>query len=219
MTDVKQIINLVKKDILLEVRQQYTFYGIILYVASTIFVIYLTMGQPEEQIWNGLFWIVQLFICTNAVAKSFLSESKGRMLYFYTIAGARVFILSKLFFNLMLMLVMSLLSLIIFTLLLNNPLHNALLFVGITTLGGISLSLVFTFLSAIAAKAMQQAALMAILGFPLILPQLLLLMKITTPAFSNVIQESWGQMVILLVGLDVMIILLAVILFPFLWRD
>jgi heme exporter protein B len=124
MTDVKQIINLVKKDILLEVRQQYTFYGIILYVASTIFVIYLTMGQPEEQIWNGLFWIVQLFICTNAVAKSFLSESKGRMLYFYTIAGARVFILSKLFFNLMLMLVMSLLSLIIFTLLLNNPLHK-----------------------------------------------------------------------------------------------
>lgn len=219
MLEVKQIIHLVKKDILLEIRQQYTFYGIILYVASTIFVIYLTMGQPEEQIWNGLFWIVQLFICTNAVAKSFLSESKGRMLYFYTIAGARVFILSKLLFNLMLMLVMSLLSLIIFTLLLHNPLHNAMLFIAITALGGISLSLVFTFLSAIAAKAMQQASLMAILGFPLILPQLLLLMKITTPAFSNVIQESWGQLVIMLVALDVMIVSLAVILFPFLWKD
>ncbi|MBX2931136.1 MAG: heme exporter protein CcmB [Chitinophagaceae bacterium] len=215
----KQILTLVKKDILLELRQQYTFYGILLYVASTIFVIYLSMGQPEEQVWNGLFWVVQLFICINAVAKSFLAESKGRMLYFYTIAGAKDFIISKLIFNVLLMLLMSLISLLLFTLLLSNPLHNALLFIGITCLGGVSISLVFTFLAAIAAKAQQQAALMAILGFPLIIPQLLLLMKITTPAFAQVIQESWWQMTFLLVALDVMIVMLAVILFPFLWKD
>ncbi len=219
MNNYKQIITLVKKDVLLEMRQQYTFYGILLYVASTIFVIYLSMGQPEEQIWNGLFWIVQLFICINAVAKSFLAESKGRMLYFYTISGAKDFIISKLIFNVLLMLLMSLISLLLFTLLLSNPLHNAVLFIGITCLGGISLSLVFTFLAAIAAKAQQQAALMAILGFPLIIPQLLLLMKITTPAFSQVIQESWWQMAILLIALDVMIVVLAIILFPFLWKD
>jgi len=64
---------LVKKDLLLELRQQYTFYGVLLYVASTIFVIYLSVGQPEEQVWNSLFWIVQLFVCVNAVAKSFFA--------------------------------------------------------------------------------------------------------------------------------------------------
>jgi len=215
----KHILTLIKKDFLLELRQQYTFYGLLLYVASTIFVIYLSIGQPEENVWNGLFWIVQLFISINAVAKSFLAESKGRMFYFYTIAGARDFIISKLIFNLILMLLMSITSLLLFTLLLSNPLYNAFLFVAITCLGGVSLSLVFTFLSAIAAKAQQQAALMAILGFPLIIPQLLLLMKITTPAFSNVVQESWGQMVIMLIALDVMVVMLSIILFPFLWKD
>ena len=219
MSSVKHIVTLVKKDVLLEVRQQYTFYGILLYVASTIFIIYMSMGQPEEQVWNGLFWVVQLFICLNAVAKSFLAESRGRMLYFYTIAGAKDFIISKLLFNLLLMLVMSVLSLLLFILLLNNPLHNALLFVGITCLGGISLSLVFTFLAAIAAKAQQQAALMAIMGFPLIIPQLLLLMKIAQPAFAQVIQQGWWQMTALLFGLDAMIVVLAIILFPFLWKD
>jgi heme exporter protein B len=219
MANYKQIYTLIKKDLLLELRQQYTFYGILLYVASTIFVIYLSMGQPEEQVWNGLFWVVQLFICINAVAKSFLAETKGKMLYFYSIAGAKDFIISKLIFNLLLMLLMSIISLLLFVLLLSNPLHNALLFVGITCLGGISISLVFTFLAAIAAKAQQQAALMAILGFPLIIPQLLLLMKITTPAFSAVIQESWWQMTLALIALDVMIIALAIILFPFLWKD
>lgn len=219
MQSYKHIFSLVKKDVLLEVRQQYTFYGILLYVACTIFVIYLSMGQPEVQVWNGLFWVVQLFVCVNAVAKSFLAESKGRMLYFYTIAGARDFILSKLIFNVLLMLCMSLISLLLFVLLLDNPLNNALVFIGITCLGGISLSLVFTFLAAIAAKAQQQAALMAIMGFPVIIPQLLLLMKISTPAFATVIQQGWLQMILLLIALDVMVVILALILFPFLWKD
>ncbi|MFN3665021.1 MAG: heme exporter protein CcmB [Sediminibacterium sp.] len=213
------ILALVKKDLLLEMRQQYTLYGILLYVASTIFVVYLSMGQPEDTVWNGLFWVIQLFVCVNAVAKSFLAEGRGRMLYFYTIAGPVDFVLAKLLFNLILMLVMSLLSLLIFSLLLGNPLYNFLQFTFIACLGGISLSLVFTFLAAIAAKAQQQSAMVAIMGFPLIIPQLLLLMKIAGTGFSDVIQAGWWQMIAMLAGFDILVVVLAVILFPFLWKD
>ncbi|HRI21302.1 MAG TPA: heme exporter protein CcmB [Panacibacter sp.] len=215
----KHIITLIKKDLLLEVRQQYTFYGVLLYVASTIFVVYLSMGQPEEEVWNALFWVIQLFVCVNAVAKSFLQDSKGRMLYYYSAAGARDFILSKLAFNAMLMMLMSLLSLFVFTILLGNPLIHVIQFIGISFLGGIGLSFIFTFLAAIAAKAQQQAALMAIMGFPIIIPQLLLLGRIAKSAFSPVLQAGLWQMVLLLIGLDILIVLLAVILFPFLWKD
>lgn len=213
------IITLFKKDLLLEIRQQYSFYGILLYVSCTVFVLYLAMGRPENDVWNGLFWMIQLFVCVNAVAKSFLQESKGRMLYFYSIAGPRDYILSKLLFNAVLMLVMSITSLLLFMLLMGNPLMQPLQFLGLALLGGLSLSLVFTFLAAIAAKAQQQAALMAILGFPIIIPQLLLLMKIANIAFSSVIQAGLGQMIWLLVGLDIMVIVLSIILFPFLWKD
>jgi heme exporter protein B len=218
MRSVNHILSLFKKDLLLEIRQQYTFYGIILYVAATIFVLYLAMGQPEQTVWNGLFWMIQLFICINAVAKSFLQESRGRMLYFYSIAGPRDFVLSKLLFNSILMIVMSLVSLVIFQLLLGNPLQHFLTFTGIVCLGGWSLSLVFTFLAAIAARAQQNAAMMAILGFPLIIPQILVLMRISNAAF-DVVQSGLGEMIALLFGLDVLVIALAVILFPFLWKD
>lgn len=214
-----KIITLIKKDLLLEVRQQYTFYGILLYVASTIFVLYLAMGSPDEKVWNGLFWMIQLFICVNAVAKSFLQESRGRMLYFYSIAGARDFVISKLIFNAGLMLVMSIVSLLLFQLLLGDPLESPFMFVGIVCLGGCSLSLVFTFLAAIAARAQQNAAMMAIMGFPLIVPQVLLLMRISNATFSDVIQAGIGQIVLLLVALDIMVVILATILFPFLWKD
>ena len=219
MSAPQPIWQLFKKDLLLESRQQYTLYGILLYVASTIFVLYLSMGEPEENSWNGLFWIVLLVVCVNAVAKSFLQESRGRMLYFYSIAGARDFVLSKLLFNLFLMVCMSLLSLLLFTLLLGNPLEHLGLFMLITCLGGGSISLVFTFLAAIAARAQQSTALMAVMGFPIIIPQILLLMKISAVAFSSVVQAGLWQMIALLIGLDIMVVVLAVILFPFLWKD
>ncbi|MCA6473236.1 MAG: heme exporter protein CcmB [Chitinophagaceae bacterium] len=219
MKSLSLIWQLVKKDLLLESRQQYTFYGMLLYVASTIFVIYQTMGQPDEKSWNGLFWIVLLFVCVNAVAKSFLQESQSRLLYFYTIAGARDFVLSKLLFNMLLMAGMGLLSLVLFTVLLGNPLEHAGKFLLITCLGGASIGLVFTFLAAIAARARQSTALMAVMGFPLIIPQLLLLMKIAAIAFSTVIQSGLAEMIALLIALDIMVVLLSVILFPFLWKD
>jgi heme exporter protein B len=218
MSSVRHILTLFKKELLLEVRQQYSFYGILLYIGATIYVLFMTMDEPEAQVWNGLFWVIQLFICINAVAKSFLQESRGRMLYFYSIVSPGNFVLSKLLFNSALMLIMSLLSLVMFMLFLGNPIQKALPFTGLVLLGGWSLSLIFTFLAAIAARAQQNAAIMAVLGFPLIIPQLLLLSQLANATFNPVLPFH-GSTIALLVALDGMVIILAVILFPFLWKD
>jgi len=213
------IFTLFKKDILLEFRQQYSFYGVLLYVASTIFVLYMAMGQPENLVWNGLFWMMQLFICVNAVAKTFLQEGRGRQLYFYSLCSPVHFMLARMIFNGALMLLMNLISLLLFTVLLGSPLSHPYLFLGISCFGAVSISLVFSFLAAIAARAQQNAALMAILGFPLIIPQLMLLMRLSALAFSDVYQSGLVSIVLLLACFDIMVVLLSVILFPFLWKD
>ena len=216
-----RIFTLFKKDLLLELRQKHTFYGIILYVASTIFVLFLAFpDKPDAIVWNSLFWVIQLFVCVNTVAKSFLQESRGRMLYFYSISSPIEFIIAKLLFNVLLMAMMSLVSLILFFIFLDNPTADSLRFTGIVLLGGTSLSLVFTLMSAIAAKAQQNAALIAILGFPVILPILLLLMQLSKSAFAEVFRDgALLQIAGLIVLMDVLVIVLAVILFPFLWKD
>ncbi len=218
ISSFRHILTLFKKDLLLEIRQQYSFYGILLYIGATIFVLFMAIEEPESKVWNGLFWVIQLFICINAVAKSFLQENRGRMLYFYSIASPVAFVIAKLLFNSLLMLVMSLLSLLLFTLFLGNPMEKAGQFIGLVLLGGWSLSLVFSFLAAIAAKAQQNAAIMAVLGFPIIIPQLILLMRLSNAAFAPLLTIPLTT-VLLLIALDAMIILLAVILFPFLWKD
>lgn len=216
-----RITALLKKDILLELRQQHTFYGILLYIASTVFVLYLSMPEsPDGNVWNSLFWVIQLFVCVNTVAKSFLQESRGRMLYFYSIASPVEFIIAKLLFNTILMVIMSLVSLLLFFSFLANPVTDSLRFTGIVLLGGTSISLVFTLMSAIAAKAQQNAALIAILGFPVILPQLLLLMRLSKSAFSEVFRDGAVLQLSGLVGLmDMLVLVMAVILFPYLWKD
>lgn len=218
MESLRRILTLFKKDLLLEMRQQYSFYGLLLYIVSTIFVLYMTMEEPEAKVWNGLFWVIQLFICINAVAKSFLQENRGRMLYFYSVTGPRDFVLAKLLFNSVLMLLMSLMSLFLFSLFLGLPVKKIFPFIGLVILGGWGLSLVFTFLAAIAAKAQQNAAVMAILGFPIIIPQLMLLLKLSNTVFSSTWVIPMAS-VFLLGALNLLVILLAVILFPFLWRD
>lgn len=219
MSFITKTAALVKKELLLEWRQQYAFYGILLYVASTVFVMYIAMRRPEGTIWNALFWIIQLFITVNTVAKSFLQESPGRMLYFYSLAGAAEFMIAKLVYNVLLMLVMSGLSLLLYVILLGNPLINIPFFIGIVCLGGISLALVFTMLAAIAAKAGQNAALMAIMGFPIIIPTLIILVNISKTAFLPVFQPGLMKMILLLCSLDVLVIALSLILFPFLWKN
>jgi heme exporter protein B len=216
----RPVILLIRKDLLLESRQRHAFYGVLLYVLSTVFVLYLCLEQPEAETWNALFWVTQLFVCINAVAKAFLQESRGRMLYFHTLVSPAEFMMGKLVYNLLLMTVMNAASLLLFMAFMGDPTTDALRYAGISWLGSAGLAMVFTMLAAIASKALQQASLMAILGFPLILPQLLLLLRLSRTAFGEGFAATDPtQVVLLLLALDASVAVLALILFPFLWKD
>ncbi len=217
---MQHTIHLIKKDLLIEWRMQQNLYGILVYTISTIFILYLAAGQPESTQWNALFWITQLFIVVNAVVKSFVGEPSGRFLYYYTLVSPNAYLFSKMALNVVYMFILSTIAMLLFRFFLGDPVVNPLLFWGISMLGGIGLSLIFTMLSAIAAKAKQQASLIAILGFPIIIPQLLLLIKLSKAAFGEVFREGavW-QITGLLVALNILVIIMASVLFPYIWKD
>ena len=212
-------ISLVKKDLLMEWRQKHTLFGVVLYVGATVFVIYMMSGQPETRIWNALFWITQLFVATNAVAKSFLQEHVTRFRYYFTLVKPTTFLLAKMVYSILLMFIMSLVSLLLFYIMLGWPLAQGGVFIMITMAGSLSLSAVFTFLSAIAARAHQNSALMAILGFPLVTPVLMILSKLAVKALEPVYMPGWSSLALVLLSLDVLVIFLGLILFPFLWQE
>jgi heme exporter protein B len=79
--------------------------------------------------------------------------------------------------------------------------------------------ILFTLLSAVAAKAQQNAALMAILGFPLIIPLLLVLIKLSHIALTiSDVNYPIGLIGILL-GYNILLFMLSNLLFPFIWKE
>ncbi len=203
----------------MEWRQKHTLFGVLLYVGATVFVIYMMSGQPESRTWNALFWITQLFVAVNSVAKSFLQEHPHRYRYYFTLVKPATFLLAKMVYSILIMFVMSLVSLLLYYIMLGWPLVQGGLFIIITMVGSLSLSAVFTFLSAIAARANQNAALMAILGFPLVTPVLMILSKLALKALEPVYMPGWSSLALVLISLDILVIFLGVILFPFLWQE
>ncbi|HOZ50868.1 MAG TPA: heme exporter protein CcmB [Chitinophagaceae bacterium] len=215
----KRIAKLIEKDLLLEWRQKYSIYGLLLYLCSAIFAINVMQEKPESEVWNTLFWIILLFVSVNAVAKSFLQEHKNRNIYYYTVHHPKEIIISKLIYNVVLMMAMSLISFFLFAVLLGNPIMNFSKFLLMVVVGGLSLSLLFTLLSAIASKAGGNSALIAILGFPLVVPQLILLADLSKPLFMTMLVIGWWKFFFVLIALDILVIVLSIILFPFLWKE
>src|SRR3954468_22283383 len=107
-----QIGELVKKEFLLEFRQKASLGGILIYVVSTVFVSALCIKNAIPiYVWNALFWIILLFASVTISTKSFMKEGKGLGLFNYINYSARSFILSKIVFNMALMVAISLITL------------------------------------------------------------------------------------------------------------
>lgn len=126
---VNQIKQLVLKELKLEMRNKYALGGILLYVVSTVFVSYLSFKKIiNPATWNALFWIILLFASINGVAKSFIGETRGRLLYYYTLTSPQAVIISKIIYNSILLIVISGLCLLVYGLFVGNIIQDLLLF-------------------------------------------------------------------------------------------
>jgi heme exporter protein B len=216
----REIKYLVLKEIRLELKQKYVLNGILLYLVSTVFVTYLAFDRVIDiSTWNSLFWIILLFVSVNGISKSFVQESPARYIYYYTIASPQSIILSKILYNLLLMSILSSLSFGLFLLLMGNLVTNIPLFLMALLLGSFGLASVLTMVSAIASRASNNFSLMAILSFPIVLPLLTTLMRISHQALNS---PEWGASqgyLIVLVTINLAVIALGYLLFPYLWKD
>lgn len=210
---------LLKKEFLLEWRQRYAISGILLYVFSTVFIIYTAFVRVEPRTWNTLFWMVMLFASVNAVAKSFLQENGARQLYYYQLADPLSVIFAKMVYNTLLLLVLGCLTYGAFVLFAGDPVRNHGLFLAAVLLGSLGFSITFTFISAISAKTNNSATLMAILSFPLVIPILMTLIKITANALALIQDSTVDQDIYILIAIDLLLTGIAMVLIPFLWKD
>ena len=217
---MKEITHLIRKEISLEWKSKYSFNGLLLYVISTIFVCYLSFKQIiDPPTWNALFWIIMLFASVNAVAKSFMTENRGRLLYYYTLTTASAVIISKTVYNVLLLLVLSLINLLFYSIFIGNLVQDLPMFIIGMILGCMGFASIMTLISAIASKAGGNSTLMAILSFPILIPLLITIIRFTKNAMDGLAWSVNYKFLIILLALNLLTMALSYLLFPYLWRE
>jgi heme exporter protein B len=219
MNMLQQTMRLLWRDWILEWRTRYALSGIVLYVLATIVLVYSALIDIQPKVWNAIFWVIILFAAVSAIVKSFVQESQSRQLYYYNLVHPLALLLAKMIYNTSLLFLLSLLSWGALALLTGNPVKETGLFILAIFLGSMGLSIAFTFVSAISAKAQNSATLMAILGFPVIIPILLTLVKIGANALRLIQDTSISSDILILVAINLVLLSVSILLYPFLWRD
>ncbi|WP_140937778.1 heme exporter protein CcmB [Sphingobacterium lumbrici] len=219
MSFFQQVKTLISKDVLLEWRSKHAINSILLYIVSTVFVCYQAFKSVDTLVWNALFWIILLFASINAISRSFVQESQYRQLYYYSIASAKAIILSKIIYNILLMTFLSVIAYLVYSVIFKNPVGDPSLYFIAILLGSISFATVFTMVSGISSKTGNNSTIMAILSFPVIIPLLIVLIKLSQNALQGLERSiSYGEIGVLL-AINVITITISLLLFPYLWRD
>lgn len=217
----QEIKALIYKDVQLEWRNKYAINGLLLYIVSTIYISYLSFRSNSINpiTWNTLFWIIILFSAITAISKSFIQEREGRLLYLYSMVSAESLIISKIIFNSLILLILAILGFVFYILIMGNPVQDILMYLFSIIFGSIGFASCLTLVASIASKSENSAMLMAVLSFPIIIPMLLLILKISKSAMDGLEKSTSYDEILILSAIDAIVIVLSVILFPYLWRS
>lgn len=206
-----------------EFRKKAIFFSLVLYLISLVFINYLALGLQNRSLapslWSALFWMAVLSTLVNAIAKSFINDRSGTMLYLYSLVSPEKIIASKILYGFMLCTGISFAGFLFFGLWLNNPIQDTPLFLVTLMLSSFGFSAALSLLSAIASKTNNGSMVMAILSFPIIIGLLLMSIKITKNCIDGLEWVASQNELLMLVAINLMAAAVSYLLFPYIWRS
>lgn len=180
------------KDAAQELRRRVAIASVFFFAATAIALVSYAVGPfgipPEARagLDASLLWILLFFSAATGLPRAFVREEEtGTGLALRKLSPGAVVLAGKSLFNFVLFLAIATLSVPAFAILLEWRVGSPAALVAVILLGGLGLSIVSTFLSALVARAGQRNVLFVVVSFPLLVPLLL-------PAIAATIEASQG---------------------------
>jgi heme exporter protein B len=137
----------------------------------------------------------------------------------YSLASPQAIILSKAIYNALFLCVVSLIIFFMYSMFIGNLVQDSLYFFIAVLLGSIGFGFLLTMVSAIASKAGNNLSLMAVLSFPLLIPMLITLIKLSKNAVDGLDRSVSNPLIIMTAGINIIAVALMYILFPYVWKE
>jgi len=114
---------------------------------------------------------------------------------------------------------LALMGYLLFSIFIDNPLQDKGLFMLTLLLSSFGFSACLSLISAIASKTNNSNILMAVLSFPVIIALLLMVIKITKNALDGLAFVESQDELLNLLAINCIMVALAYLLFPYIWRS
>lgn len=210
------------KDMRLELRTRSALNAILMFGVTTLAVVSFSLGQSNlsPKIMSALFWVIMFFSAMSGLAQTFIREEEtGTSLALKLTADADSIYLGKLFFNLTLLTMMTLIITPMFFIFTDAPTNNLFPFLVVLVLGIFGLVSATTIVAAIIAKASTKGALFAVLSFPILMVLLMSLVSASEKIFDNQTLADASSEVQFLIAYVVVMTTASILLFKFVWRE
>ncbi|MBL7979649.1 MAG: heme exporter protein CcmB [Bacteroidetes Order II. Incertae sedis bacterium] len=211
-----------EKDVRLELRSRYALNMLLMFIASTLFLVVVSLGNEVigARVQAALVWIILLFGSVIGLGRGFVSEvDQGTVLLLQLHTRGSMVYAGKLAFNIVLLFVLNVLALGAFLLLMNIAVENLWQLALVLFLGTLGLSGTTTLLAAMIARTRNSGPLLAVLAFPLLIP---LLMSVVAATNTILLNGGWVRIqetCVTLVAFAGSVISASVLLFDYVWRE
>ncbi len=208
-----------KKEMVAQWRSQSSLPAIILYVISTTFIVFTAFARIDERSWVVLYWIILVMSAAQAAQNAFRDIEGVNGWYYYSLCRVEEYFFSKVAANFILLLIMATLTFLALSLFSGMPIRDLPLFIGVNISACIGFSILFSFLGFLNAKIEGQRGLLPLLSFPLLLPILLEVLKLSTISAGAMTDTEYMSDLYILLAVDALILALALLLIRYLWQS
>lgn len=218
----RQAFIVCSKDLRTEFRERTAVSSVLLFSVTSLVVVgfALSGSSISADVGVPLMWIVLFYSAFSGLAHVFAEEEEGGTSEALRMAAcAEAIFAGKLLYNLGLLALTSLIAvplfLVVTDLTVNRPLH----FVAVVSAGVVALAAAATIVGAIVAKARARGALFGALGFPVVLPLLMMAVVATRRAVGDDAADwSWVRDVGGIAAYAVMMGAASFLVFPGIWE-
>ena len=214
----KSVQAVLRKDLMCEYRNRYTAGTVCMFALITLSSISISIGgmRLTPALAAVLLWVIIFFSAMAGLSRSFVQEQEtGTLFTLRVYAGAQAVLFGKLVFNMLILIGLTALIVPLFTLFFDMEVKSWSMLIGVLLLGSTGITAAATLTAAIAAESEGKGALFTVLTFPVILPLFLMAIRATDTIFDGLLPEL--SQIVFLAGYDVTVVVVASILFDFLW--
>jgi heme exporter protein B len=219
---LKQAWTICLKDVSVEVRERTGISSLMLFAVTSLVVVgfALTGGDLDTSVASALLWVVLFFATFSGLGHSFaVEEETGSAMLLRLAARPEAVLAGKCLANLLVLSLVSVVAVPLFLAItgLSIPAPSRLTAVVIS--GIVALSASATVTAAVVAKARARGVLFGALGFPIVMPLLIMAVVATRHAVSGFADDwSWVRDVGGLIAYAVMVVAASVLIFPTVWE-